>query len=67
MIEFTGDNTVFPSDADAIYRSIASGDKRRERVRGNHHGQPLAAGEPAGQQVAGALIGDWLQDRFAIK
>lgn len=65
MIDFTGDNTVFPSDADAIFAAIASRDKQRERVRGNHHGHALAAGEPIGQEVAGAHVQRWLHERFA--
>lgn len=65
QIEYSGDNTVFPGDADAIFASIASSDKQRHRVRGNHHGQPLAADEPLGQDLAAAQIIDWLRARFA--
>jgi hypothetical protein len=65
MIYYTGDNTVFPTDADAIYASIAASDKTRHDVRGNHHGHPLAAGEPVGQEIAGHIIGNWMSERFA--
>lgn len=64
MIEYTGDNTVFPGDADGIYAAIAATDKERQRVRGNHHGQPINRGEPVGQNVAGAHVVEWLQQRF---
>ena len=65
MIEYSGDNTVFPGDADAIFASIGSGARQRQRVRGNHHGQPLAAGEPLGQDLAAGHIVEWLRNTFA--
>lgn len=52
VIEYTGDQAAFPSDMAAIYDSIAATNKRREKVRGNHHGQALTEGEESGQQVA---------------
>lgn len=66
MIYYTGDNTVFPSDAQALYAAIGTRDKIRHDVRGNHHGHPLASGEPVGQDIAGTLVGDWLKDRFQV-
>jgi hypothetical protein len=62
MVEYTGDQAVFPGDLDAIYASIGSRRKERQRVRGNHHGHALVAGEPSGQAVAGRHIGQWLRD-----
>ena len=64
MIYYTGDNTVFPADAAAIFDSIASGDKERCDVRGNHHGQSLRLDEPNGQRIASARAVDWLGQRF---
>lgn len=65
MIEYSGDNTVFPADADGIYASIASADKQRQRVRGNHHGQALRPDEPLGQDIAAAHVIEWLRAQFA--
>ena len=66
MIEFTGDNCVFPQDADAIFGWLGSDQKVRFRVHGNHHGQPVTEGMPSGQLEAGKLIRDWLQkQKFA--
>jgi hypothetical protein len=65
MIEYSGDNSVFPSDLDSIHASLASSDKQRHRVRGNHHGQSLKLDEPNGQDAAGALASDWLRAKFA--
>jgi hypothetical protein len=64
MIEYTGDSAVFPADANQIYSSIASANKERHRVRGNHHGRALAVGEPLGQSVCGNIIQGWLRAHF---
>ena len=53
MIEYTGDNSVFPKDADTIFGAIGSGDKTRHWVHGNHHGRPIADGALNGQTEAG--------------
>ncbi|MDI4234120.1 hypothetical protein OZ411_15000 [Bradyrhizobium sp. Arg237L] len=63
MIEYTGDNSVFPKDADAIFEAIGSADKIRRRIHGNHHGRPIAEGAPNGQLVAGQSIRDWLEEK----
>ncbi|RJF91455.1 alpha/beta hydrolase [Sphingomonas cavernae] len=61
VIEFTGDNSVFPSDAARIFEAIGSADKERHAVHGNHHGQPIVEGAANGQRVAGQLIRNWLE------
>ena len=63
MIEYTGDNTVFPGDADAIFAAVGSADKVRYRIHGNHHGQAIDPGRPSGQGVAGQHIRDWLEEK----
>lgn len=63
MIEYTGDNSVFPQDADLIYRSIGSTNKMRHRVHGNHHGQAINENAPNGQLVAGRDIRAWLEEQ----
>jgi len=60
VMEYTGDQAAFPSDMDAICSSLGASVRRRERVRGNHHGQPLAAGEESGQVLVGRLLQQWL-------
>jgi hypothetical protein len=64
LIEYTGDNCVFPMDADTIYQAIPASRKERHRLRGNHHGQALDEGEISGQVLAGKHLGRWLQDNF---
>ncbi len=41
MIDYTGDNTVYPSDATAVFDAIGSSDKQRHSVRGDHHGHAV--------------------------
>jgi hypothetical protein len=67
FIDYTGDTTSFPADMDAMFDQLASADKVRHRVPGDHHGRPLADGAPAGRDEAGRILGDWLQDKFPLK
>jgi hypothetical protein len=61
MIEYTGDNSVFPSE-DAIFGWIGASAKTRHKIHGNHDGQAMRKDEPNGQLEAGARIRDWLTD-----
>lgn len=65
IIYYTGDNSVFPSDVAAIFDSIASTDKARVDIRGNHHGQSLRLDERSGQEIAAEAVVAWLDARFA--
>ncbi|MCW5772557.1 MAG: alpha/beta hydrolase [Rhodospirillaceae bacterium] len=64
VVEYTGDQTVFPQDIQRILASLASSDKTHRRVRGDHHGRPLAPGDEPGRFIAGRLITDWLRERL---
>lgn len=63
MIEYTGDNSVFPADAEAIFAAIGSADKQHHRVHGNHHGQAVDPARPNGQGIAGQHIRNWLEEK----
>lgn len=63
-IYYTGDNSVFPQDVTDIMASIASGDKQKIDVRGNHHGQSLRLDEQNGQEIAAEHTIAWLNERF---
>ena len=67
MIEYTGDNSVFPSEAEAIYRWIGSRSKTRHKIHGNHHGQPIRKDAPSGQLEAGARIREWLTEHGFVR
>ena len=60
MLEYTGDNSVFPSEADRLYGLIGSSDKTRGRILGNHQGQAMRKGEANGQIETGRQITAWL-------
>lgn len=64
LIEYTGDNCVFPNDVDVMYESFGTADKVRHRVRGNHHGLALDEGEVPGQVAAGRHLNNWLNEKF---
>ncbi|WP_446719600.1 alpha/beta hydrolase [Hydrogenophaga sp. OTU3427] len=64
VIEYTGDNCVFPADVQAMLAAMPTQDKTHLQVRGNHHGLALEPGEPNGQEIAGQHIQDWLDTRF---
>jgi hypothetical protein len=66
VIYYTGDNSVFPSDVEAIMGSIAASDKQRHNIRGNHHGQSLRLDEDNGQELAASTSIRWLNDRFPV-
>jgi hypothetical protein len=63
FIQYTGDNSVFPTEADELFGYVGSEDKTRFKVRGNHHGMPIRAGDPSGQLQAGEHIRAWLQEK----
>lgn len=62
MVRYTGDNSVFDSDAAALEAALGSTDKVRHDIPGNHHGKPVAPGEPSGQALAGEIVRDWLAE-----
>ncbi|MBF6842138.1 hypothetical protein HN289_21070 [Acinetobacter baumannii] len=60
VINADADSGVFPSDADALYDAIASTDKSRKDLPGDHYFQ-----EPAGaRDVVADVMCDWLAQRF---
>ena len=64
LIDYTGDNTVFPADCAAIFETIASSDKIRQRFRGDHHGRALEKGEEPGRTAAAKAIVEWVRGKF---
>jgi hypothetical protein len=63
VVEFTGDQTTFPTLIADIVSVIGSSDKTHVRVRGDHHGRPLEQGEEAGRSAAGRAVAEWLRER----
>ena len=67
LLEYTGDNCVFPADLDAIYIGLRTNSKTRFKVRGNHHGLALGPDEISGQIKAGQHIQTWLKNNFPVQ
>lgn len=65
MIEYTGDNTIFPADVAGMYAALRTSSKSLHRVRGDHHGRALARGEAPGRVESGRLVEAWLRDQFS--
>jgi pimeloyl-ACP methyl ester carboxylesterase len=65
VVRFDGDNSLFPSETQAIVDGIPATDLTYEVLPGNHHGRPVREGDPNGQALAGDLITCWVKERFA--
>ncbi|CAM5528858.1 alpha/beta hydrolase [Eoetvoesiella caeni] len=64
LVEYTGDQACFPSIIRDIFSAIGTTDKHHERVKGDHHGRALGAGDEPGRYIAGRLVQDWLRQNF---
>jgi hypothetical protein len=62
MVRYSGDQTLFPSEAAAIFDAIGSPAKLYLTFRGDHHGRALAESEPDARLGAGNAIGQWLHE-----
>jgi hypothetical protein len=66
FIELTGDQAAFPADSRGMIDLLGAEDLTTATVRGLHFGGPIAAGEPAGNELAAAEIVDWLSKRHEL-
>lgn len=64
VVEYTGDQACFPGDVRRIVDAIAAKNKEHLRVRGDHHGRALDAGEQPGRLEAGRHLAAWLRSSF---
>ena len=47
VVEYAGDNAIFPSDTEHIVRSLASRQVERRTIDGDHYGFPAERGRDA--------------------
>ncbi|KQX23486.1 MULTISPECIES: hypothetical protein [unclassified Sphingomonas] len=66
LIEFTGDNSTFPSEVDALFDMVGATDKSRAAFAGDHHGRPLSEDTPNPKVQVGAHLCGWLGDHFPL-
>jgi pimeloyl-ACP methyl ester carboxylesterase len=64
LVELTGDQACFPTDALAVVAAFSSDDVTHVQVAGKHFGAALHDGAPTGATLAGAAMSDWLDARF---
>lgn len=63
VVQYTGDNSVYESEATSLFGLLGASDKVRHRISGNHHGQPVRSGASNGQLQAGEVVREWLSSR----
>jgi len=64
LVELTGDQACFPSDANAIVKAFIGDDISHVRVAGSHFGAPIELGATSGATLAGDAMTRWLGQRF---
>ena len=66
FVEFTGDQGAFPADSRQMIDALGADDLTVATVRGLHFGNPIAEGEPTGNELAATEITRWLDKRFPL-
>ncbi|MGH7966554.1 MAG: alpha/beta hydrolase, partial [Candidatus Binatia bacterium] len=67
VLNYTGDNGLYPDEAEEIYQVSPSRDKKLALVEGDHFGFPLAhKSGKGGREESLKIITSWLQERFAV-
>ena len=64
VVSYTGDNAIFPSDAQAAYAAIGAADKQITSAPGDHYGFGVGTQERTGAPVALDQLVAWLRERF---
>jgi hypothetical protein len=65
VLSYTGDNAIFPSDAQTAFAALASSDKHIDSAPGDHYGFGVGTQQRTGAPIALAKIAAWLRERFA--
>jgi hypothetical protein len=63
VVGYAGDNGVFREDAQLIFDSLGTSDKRLVEVDGDHYGFPLAGSDRWGRDLAIPAIVEWLREK----
>ena len=65
VINYTGDNAIFPSDARAAFEANGASDKQMVTVPGDHYGFGVGTQDRTGAPQALSKIVSWLSERFS--
>jgi hypothetical protein len=64
VMSYTGDNAIFPGDAQTAYAALGGSDKHIANAPGDHYGFGVGTQQRSGAPIALATIVDWLRERF---
>ena len=64
VVNYTGDNAIFPSDAQAAFTALGSADKQFANAPGDHYGFGVGTQDRTGAPIAFEHIVGWLRARF---
>jgi pimeloyl-ACP methyl ester carboxylesterase len=64
VINYRGDNAIFPADAKAAFDALGSADKQFDSAPGDHYGFGVGTQERSGAPQALNKIVAWLRERF---
>jgi hypothetical protein len=68
VVNYTGDNAIYPEESEAIYQQSPAKDKQIFHVDGDHFGYPLASKpNQGGRDGAMKVILPWLRERFPAR
>src|SRR5262245_67478 len=65
VLSYTGDNAIFPSDAQAAFAALGAADKHVDSAPGDHYGFAVGTQERSGAPIALAKLVEWLRQRFS--
>ena len=65
VVSYTGDNAIFPGDAQAAYTALGADDKQIASAPGDHYGFGVGTQERTGAPIALATVVEWLRVRFS--
>ncbi len=64
VLSYTGDNAIFPGDAQAAYAAHGARDKQISSAPGDHYGFAVGTQERTAAPIALAKVVEWLRERF---
>lgn len=65
VVEYTGDNSTFPTVTADIVAALGTSARQHLRIRGDHHGRALDPADEPGRYVAGRALQRWLSETLA--
>jgi hypothetical protein len=68
VVNYTGDNAIYPQESEAIYQQSPAADKHFAQVDADHFGYPLKSKpNSGGRDGSMKIIVQWLRERFPAR